>query len=176
MRFTINWLLGKKEKSILHQNDISFNTNMPVKIRLATSTDIEHIVPLFDAYRQFYGQPSDAALAKSFLADRFKLRQSTLFLATDEAGLNVGFTQLFPSFSSVRASRIFILNDLFVMPAARRKGVAALLLKEAEQFARATGAVRLTLATAMNNEAARKLYEAAGWKQDETFCHYNLPL
>ncbi|MDA3858006.1 MAG: GNAT family N-acetyltransferase, partial [Roseovarius sp.] len=88
----------------------------------------------------------------------------------------VGFTQLFPSFSSVSASRTFVLNDLFVVPEARRKGVAQALLAKAVQVGRALGVASLSLSTARANEQAQKLYESQGWKQDDFFLHYSLAL
>ncbi|MGH8432239.1 MAG: GNAT family N-acetyltransferase [Solimonas sp.] len=147
-----------------------------ITARQATVHDIEQVVPLFDAYRQFYGQPPDPGMARSFLLERFRHQQSVIFLAADAAGQGLGFTQLFPSFSSVRASRTYVLNDLFVAPSARRQGVAALLLDKAAEFGRSVGAVRLSLATALDNAPAQKLYEASGWKADDMFRYYNLLL
>ncbi len=149
---------------------------MSVQIRLATISDVDSLVPLFDAYRQFYCQPSDTTLAHTFLSERFKQRQSVIFLAIDTADQAVGFAQLFPSFSSARASCIYILNDLFVMPSARRQGVASQLLREVAEFGHSMGAVRLSLATALDNNAAQKLYESMDWKRDDIFCYYNLSL
>lgn len=118
---------------------------MPIKIHQATINDIDNIVPLFDAYRQFYCQPSDTALARSFLLERFKHQQSVIFLAADTTDQTIGFVQLFPSFSSARASRIYILNDLFVIPSARRQGVAACLLQKVAVFGHSMGALRCSL-------------------------------
>ncbi len=149
---------------------------MPIHTRQATIDDLDQIAPLFDAYRQFYGQPADLALARGFLTERLRHQQSVIFLALDAAGAAVGFTQLYPSFSSVNAGRIYVLNDLFVAPSARRRGIAAGLLCHAADFGRAIGAVRLSLSTALDNAAAQKLYETMGWQRDEKFCHYDLPL
>jgi GNAT superfamily N-acetyltransferase len=96
-------------------------------------------------------------------------------LALDEDAA-VGFTQLYPSFSSGAAAPILILNDLFVVPSARRCGVATSLLRAAVEAARAAGAVRLTLSTEIVNEAARQLYEREGWTLQADFCVYNLAL
>lgn len=149
---------------------------MTIHIHQATIDDLDQVAPLFDVYRQFYGQPSDIVLARTFLMERFRHQQSVIFLAVDDAGSAAGFTQLYPSFSSVSAQRIYILNDLFVAPGARRQGVAACLLSQAAQFGRAIGAVRLSLSTALDNAAAQKLYESMGWKRDDMFCHYDLSL
>jgi GNAT superfamily N-acetyltransferase len=147
-----------------------------VAVRQATILDLDLLVPLFDAYRQFYRKPSNLVLARQFLLDRFQHNQSIVFLAVRQDGSAVGFTQLFPSFSSASAARIFILNDLFVQPEARRMKVGSLLLSAAASFGRSVGAVRLMLSTEVTNEAAQALYEAEGWRRQTDFYVYNLTL
>jgi GNAT superfamily N-acetyltransferase len=137
--------------------------------------DLDALVPLFDGYRQFYRQASDAAGARRFLRDRIENEQSVIFLALAD-GAAVGFTQLYPSFSSAGMARIFVLNDLFVAPEARRCGAGGALLNAAAKYARNSGAVRLTLSTELTNTAAQTLYEKTGWKRDTVFCVYQLAL
>jgi len=75
---------------------------------------IEHldvIAPLFDAYRVFYKQASNLDAAKAFLHERLKNKESVIYLAIKDSKA-VGFTQLYPLFSSVSMERMFILNDL----------------------------------------------------------------
>jgi ribosomal protein S18 acetylase RimI-like enzyme len=145
-------------------------------VRRATLADLELIVPLFDGYRQFYEQAQDLALARKFLRERLERDQSVIFLALRADGAAAGFTQLYPSFSSASAQRIFILNDLFVDPGSRRSGVGQRLLEAAAEFGRSAGAVRLTLSTAHANTTAQALYEAHGWQRDDIFRSYYLPL
>jgi len=145
-------------------------------VRQAGFDDLDSVVPLFDAYRQFYKQASDPVLARSFLQDRFRNNESIVFLAFKPNGSALGFTQLYPSFSSGLARRIFILNDLFVVPEARRHGVGGALLQAAAEFGVKSGAVRLALSTALDNAAAQALYERSGWRRDTVFCTYTLPL
>ncbi len=145
-------------------------------VRQATIADLDLLTPLFDAYRVFYRRPSDLALARTFLQERFQHQQSVVFLAAGSDGAALGFTQLYPSFSSVSAARIFVLNDLFVASEARGMGVGGKLLEAAADHGRAVGAVRLSLSTAIDNEAAQALYAAKGWVRDTTFFHYDLSL
>jgi len=145
-------------------------------VRRASLADLDSIAPLFDAYRQFYGQAHDLALARKFLRERLEQDQSVIFLALGPDLSPVGFTQLYPSFSSASAQRIFILNDLFVDPGARRSGAGRALLEAAADFGRSAGAVRLTLSTAHTNTPAQSLYEATGWLRDEVFRSYHLAL
>jgi GNAT superfamily N-acetyltransferase len=136
---------------------------------------VELVAGLFDAYRQFYGQPPDLDAARQFLADRLGRGESVLF-AVVEGGRALGFTQLYPSFSSVSMRPIWILNDLFVAGDARRRGVGAGLLRAARDHAARTGAARLILSTAVTNAAAQALYERDGWRRDTAFLHYEYHL
>jgi GNAT superfamily N-acetyltransferase len=145
-------------------------------VRRAQLADVPVVTPLFDAYRQFYGKESDPELAARFLADRLGADESVVFVAETRDGAAVGFTQLYPSFSSVSAGRIYVLNDLFVDPAARRSNVARALMHAAAEYARGKGALRLSLSTGKTNEKAQALYESEGWVRDEQYFHYSLAL
>src|ERR1700732_2431676 len=98
-----------------------------ISIHQATLKDLDGLAPLFDGYRQFYGQESDVAAAKEFLRDRLIHSESVIFIASRDS-LAVGFTQLYPSFSSISLARTYLLSDLFVATHARKLGVGRLLL------------------------------------------------
>jgi GNAT superfamily N-acetyltransferase len=146
-----------------------------ITIRQAVLADLELVAGLFDAYRQFYDQVSDREAARNFLRARFEHGQSVMLLAESQ-GQAVGFTQLYPSFSSVSMARVFVLNDLYVSPSARRMGVGEQLLKAASSYAREMGAVRLSLNTNVQNLPAQALYESMGWTRDQKFHAYHLAL
>ncbi|TWG88555.1 L-amino acid N-acyltransferase YncA [Luteimonas sp. J16] len=140
---------------------------MAVTIDHVQPADLDALAALFDAYRQFYGQPSDPAASRDWLRQRLRFGESRALLARLD-GKAAGFAQLYPMFSSVRLARIWILNDLFVLPQMRRRGVARRLLDAAADFAREDGAAWIQLETARDNEAARATYRAAGWREDAT--------
>ena len=152
--------------------------NNPARIIRAKAEHMALLVPLFDAYRQFYHQTTDQEGAQNFLAQRFTEGSSVIFLAVtgEEKAKRVpcGFTQLYPTFSSVSMKRLWILNDLFVIPEARRQKVGRMLLERAQAFALETHAKGLTLQTAIDNHAAQALYESLGWRREEQFFSYNL--
>ncbi len=150
-------------------------TTPGTEIRQATVADVDLIVPLFDAYRQFYRQPSEPERARRFLLERFEHNESVIFLSFEGRAAS-GFTQLYPSFSSGSMARVFILNDLFVTPDARGRGVGAALLDAAAEYGRRFGAVRLVLSTGVGNVTAQSLYERLGWKRDTAFFVYQLAL
>ena len=140
---------------------------METTIRRASAADLDALVPLFDAYRVFYAQPSDPVRARDFLAGRMARGESVVMMA-ERGASTVGFAQLYPIFSSVRTARTWLLNDLFVAEGARRAGVARALLDAAAAFARDDGAAGLALETTRDNAPARALYRAAGWHEDDT--------
>jgi ribosomal protein S18 acetylase RimI-like enzyme len=146
-----------------------------VQVKRATLADLDALASLFDAYRQFYQQAADLEGARVFLAERLALQDSAVLLAVDDIGA-VGFTQLYPSFTSTGMRRIFILNDLFVAPEARGRGVVPALLRHAAEFGRDEGAVRLVLSTAVDNHTAQAVYAREGWERDDAFLTYRLEL
>ena len=140
---------------------------MDIQARRATQHDLDALVPLFDAYRQSYGQAPDAARARDWLRARMRFGESVVLVA-ERDGAVVAFAQLYPGFSSVRTARTWILNDLFVAEPARRAGAGRALLAAAAAFAREDGAAAIALETNRDNVAARALYRAAGWREDAT--------
>lgn len=146
-----------------------------MEVIIARANHLEEVAKLFDQYRVFYQKTSDLEAARRFIKQRFESQDSTLILARkdDQA---VGFTQLYPSFSSISMQRLWILNDLFVVELHRGQGIAKLLMRRAEKYAHETNAVRIILATQTTNTAAQALYESLDYIKDEAFYHYMLRL
>lgn len=148
-------------------------------VRQATAADLDAAVPLFDGYRRFQGEPADLPGARAFLKARFEHGDSVVFLAEAAVGAGtgrpaaVGFAQLYPIYSSVAMARVFILNDLFVAEAGRRRGVASALLAAVEAHGRRFGAVRLSLNVTRDNTPGQALYAGRGWQRDEQFFMYH---
>jgi ribosomal protein S18 acetylase RimI-like enzyme len=147
-----------------------------MKIVTAGQEQLDAVAGLFDAYRQFYRQPSAPERARHYLAERMIQKQSVIFLALHDDGSALGFTQLYPSFCSVSTSAIWILYDLFVSEAARRRGVGRGLMDRAREHAESTGASRIDLSTATGNTPAQALYERLGYVRDSDFFGYSLEL
>jgi ribosomal protein S18 acetylase RimI-like enzyme len=141
----------------------------------ATAADLARLAPLFDAYRHFYKKPRKRAAARRYLAERLRRGESVVFLA-DSGKTSVGFVQLYPVFSSLSLGRAWVLNDLYVAPEARGHGAARLLMEAARRHGLRTGAVRIELATAKTNRAARALYDDLGYELDDDFDYLSLRL
>ena len=148
-------------------------------IRRAKKKDIKDLSILFDKYRIFYKQSSDVKNAQSFLKKRMKRKESVIFVAEERDEL-IGFTQLFPIFSSVSMKRTWLLNDLYINERSRGIGAATKLLDAVKEFGAETNSKWLLLQTAANNFTAQKVYEKNGWvKETDILCRkdiYNHPL
>ena len=140
------------------------------------------VILLFNAYRVFYKQEPDLALAETYIKARLQNNESVIFVAlADVDGIQVpaGFTQLYPRLSSVRAAKNWLLNDLYVDAGYRKQGIGEALIKAAMDFARNDGATFVVLETAVDNYTAQSLYEAIGFvkqKSDGSFFTYQIQL
>ena len=141
-------------------------------IRKATIADIDHIVPLFDGYRLFYRQSSDIEAARTFIKNRLEREESIIYIAfpKDEPQKAIGFTQLYPIFSSVSMEEMLLLNDLFIDPDYRGSGAGTALINKAKERCRDTNQKGLILETETTNPA-QKLYEHLGFIKS-TNLHY----
>lgn len=126
------------------------------------------VTGLFDKYRSFYKQPSNPALAEKYITDRLKNNESVIFVALEnETDVPMGFTQLYPKYSSVSAAKNWILNDLYVDAPYRKQGIGEALIKTAMHFAKTEGAAYVQLETAVDNYTAQSLYHAIGFKKQQ---------
>lgn len=146
-----------------------------MEISVVCAEELGELVTLFDEYRIFYKQPSDIDAARKFLEQRLHNKESVLLAARENDNI-VGFIQLYPSFSSIAMKQIWILNDLFVKSAFRKRGIAKSLMNFAVKHAQNTGGVRIILSTQVSNLPAQTLYESLGYSKNKDFYHYALHL
>ena len=147
-----------------------------IEISRATVADVAELTGLVEQYRAFYKQEVNAK-TESNLHDRLANSEAIVFIARYVEDFNVrpvGFTMIYPTFSTVSLSNIWLLNDLFVDESVRGQHIATQLMDAAEQAARDAGATRLFLRTAHDNSKAQALYEGRGWAQDTVFRRYDL--
>ena len=132
-----------------------------MEIFRAQIKNVDLIEPLFDAYRQFYNAPPDIETSRQFIFERLTNDESVIFLAMNGERA-ISFVQLYPLFASVALQSLWLLNDLYVDPSVRKRGVGERLMKHVEQFVYESGSRGLFLRTATDNYAAQKLYEKCG--------------
>ncbi len=147
-----------------------------MRIEQGTIEQLDSIAFLFNQYRIFYRQASDLAGARKFVQSRLQNQDAIVFLAIKNEQ-PIGYTQLFPSWSSVSMQLVWILNDLFVLPDQRNRGIAKALMNQVREYAVSTDAVRIILATEATNKIGQNLYESMGYSRFDDFYHYvlNIP-
>ena len=135
-------------------------------VRPATLADLPALAYLFDQYRVFYRKASDLEGARQFIGERLHQGDSRIYVCAEGQEL-LGFVQLYPIFSSTRMRRLWLLNDLFVAPAQRGKGLSLQLLDAGKQLCRETEACGVMLETEKSNTIGNQLYPRAGFQLNE---------
>ena len=143
----------------------------------ATDGDLGALLPMMRAYCDFYGaSPSDdglIAMARALIAGPDG--DGMLLVARDGDGAAIGFATVCWKWSSLRAARIAVMEDLFVAPEARGGGAADALIGACADRARGLGAPVVTWLTAPDNHRAQAVYERVG-AEGSTWVEYELEL
>jgi GNAT superfamily N-acetyltransferase len=138
-------------------------------IALVTDGDLPDLLPLMRGYCDFYEvSPSDEdllAMSRALIAD--PEREGLQLIARSGDGEAIGFATIFWLWSTLSASRIGLMNDLFVTPDARGGGLADALIAACLERARERGASSLGWQTARDNHRARAVYERVGGRREE---------
>jgi GNAT superfamily N-acetyltransferase len=138
-------------------------------ITLVGEADLADLLPLMRAYCDFYAvAPSDEdllALSRSLIAD--PERDGIQLIARGPDGQALGFATIFWTWSTTRAARIAIMNDLFVAPEARGLRLGEQLIAACAERCRAHGIASLTWQTALDNTRAQALYDRIGARRSQ---------
>ena len=148
-----------------------------MRIDDATAEDLRALLPLMRGYCDFYGvSPSDEGLTgmARALIDASDA-EGMLLVARSDGGGPIGFAAVGWKWSSLRAARVAIMEDLFVDPEARRGGVGQELIEACAERAGALGAPCLQWVTALDNERAQSVYERVG-AEGQRWLEYELEL
>jgi GNAT superfamily N-acetyltransferase len=140
-----------------------------VRIGAVGEDDLADLLPLMRGYASFYSvSPTDdalLALSRALIAD--PEREGVQFLARHDAGAAIGFATVYWLWSTTSASRIGLMNDLFVAPEGRGTGAAEALIERCRQACREHGATKLTWQTAKDNHRAQAVYDRIGGTRAE---------
>ena len=138
-------------------------------IDVVSPADFHDLLPLVRGYCDFYDvQPPDAELLALFEAlTTDPAREGLQLLGRGQNSEPLGFATVYWTWSTLHASRIGVMNDLFVIPQARGTGLAEELIRSCCEQCRAHGAALLSWQTAPDNERAQKLYDRIGATREE---------
>ena len=145
-------------------------------VSLVGEAELEELLPLMRGYSDFYEvTPTDealVALSRALIAD--PVNEGTQFLARDDDGRAIGFATVYWLWSTTSATRIGLMNDLFVAPEGRGSGAAEALIERCREACREHGASKLTWQTAKDNGRAQAVYDRIGGERSE-WLDYSLP-
>jgi len=148
---------------------------MQYELHQANLNDYKIISSTFDQYRLFYKQESDIEGAGKYIKERLKNNEAVIFFININNKC-AGFTQLYPTFDSVRLRKKIVLYDLFVCEEFRRQGFGKVLMNAARGYAELNSFGSIELSTAKKNLAGQSLYESLGYIQDQEFYSYDLEI
>ena len=135
---------------------------MSISIQRATPQDAPTLLALIRALAAYEREPDAVELSEAELRRQLSAAEPPFqcFLAKDEAGAPLGFALFFFSYSTWRGRPGVYLEDLFVLPEARRMGVGRALLQELIALGRTRGCARLEWSVLDWNEPAINFYRA----------------
>lgn len=130
------------------------------------------VAELFDDYRAHYGQQRAYGATRHWLQDQAStgLRISVAFAV----GRPCGLLTVLPIPASLTLGTFWMIRDLYVRPEYQGRGHARALLAHTVTAARQADARRVSLQTETDNDAARALYESAGFTEVAGYVSYSL--
>jgi GNAT superfamily N-acetyltransferase len=147
-----------------------------LRIEPVNEAQLEQLLPLIAAYQRFYEvEQIDEGRNRAFFARFISPSNDGLLLGAWRSEQLLGYTCLYWHFTSLVPAETVLMNDLFVDPAARGRGVGRALIEASADVARNRGAHHLEWATAPDNTTAQRLYDATGAERT-TWIEYELRL
>ena len=146
-------------------------------VRLARRADHDSLTDLFVGYATFYKLTHSRVRIARFVRERLRDRPLRTWVTPNERGAEfplAGFAQVYETVSTLSLARVWVLNDLFVHPLARGRGIGRALIERVVRDAKRSGAERVDLATQIGNRTARAIYESMGFVRSKGFVEYSL--
>ena len=148
---------------------------MTVNIRSAIQGDVPVIAQLIRGLARFEKLEHEVVMTEDLLATAlFGERQYAEVLLAEDEGLAVGFALFFHNFSTFLGRPGIYLEDLFVMPEHRGKGIGRLLLASLARLAVERHCGRLEWAVLDWNREAIRFYERLGARPNSDWTIYRL--
>ncbi len=140
---------------------------MDFEIAPVDAERFEGLLPLIADYQRFYRAEPDTARNREFFRRFLAPSEVGLLLGARGGDGFLGYACLYWHFSSTRAADAVLMNDLFVVAAARGEGVGRALIEASAAVGRERGAAVLEWTTEPGNATAQRLYDGTGAARSE---------
>ena len=173
------WNDQKLQESIIKNLCTAFKFGTPTPqpdsedyhILVCKQEHLEHLVPLFVEYMQFYSHPISNTEAKEYLS---RVWTSDAVILVAMAQTPIGFVVMFPMFECEILDRFWLLNDMFVDVNWRKKNIGGALVEQAKRICVDSGGKKLYLETLKDNLAAQKFYQKHGFVPDQVHMTWHM--
>jgi len=144
-------------------------------IRPATVDDVDTLIGLITALADFEKLPPPDADARARLIDHgFGDRPKYEAWIAEWEGVPVGYSIMFETYSTFLARPTLYLEDVFVLPDYRRRGIGKALLNNCFRLANERGCGRMEWTCLDWNTRAQDVYEGLGAKRMSEWLLYRL--
>ena len=135
-------------------------------VRSAEPEDRPQLLELIKGYFAFYRVTYPSSSKVEHLLDLLDRDPGLgIQLVAEEKGRLQGFASLYACLDTLVADRILVMNDLFVDPSLRNRGIGAALFDASLAYATAHGYARLDWVTAADNDDAQRFYDRHGGRR-----------
>ncbi len=134
-------------------------------VRPAEREDRPQLLGLIEGYFAFYRTPFGRPKVEALLDLLEQDPGLGVQLVSEADGRLQGFASLYGCVDTLVADRILVMNDLFVDPSLRNRGIGAALFEASVAYATAHGYARLDWVTAADNHGAQRFYDRHGGRR-----------
>lgn len=140
--------------------------SIPTVIRQATSTDVDALTTIMNEYiGDFYQKPKPAVEKLHHLIHTLLELQLGVQFVVEQNNQTVGFATLYFSFSSIKAEKVTIMNDLYLQEHLRDTEVEVQLFEHCHKYTQDHGFAHMSWVAAPHNTRAHRFFDQMGCTQ-----------
>ena len=143
------------------------------RIENAAEKDIPQIIALIREFAEYenlldFFEVTEESLNAALFGET-KVAEAIIVFENEAA---IGYAIFYPNFASFRGQRGLYLEDIFIKPEFRGRGVGEMMLRHIARLAQARGFERIDFQVLEWNTPAVKFYEKLGARRDDEERHF----
>lgn len=142
-----------------------------LRIRALRRSDVKDVARLARSLNRHQGDPESRHISAALTRDALQFRQHVSVLVATISDRIVGYGLYTPAYETSYATRGLYLNDIYVVPRERRRGVGRAILAAIAREGSRKGATFMWWASRPWNHDAHRFYAALGARMEPIFAH-----